>query len=82
MKAVTHRSTSAFAVGGVGYLRADNEFGNIDDTPIGGWRCFHCNEHFSHWRAARRHFGEPLHGREPDCIRQYRAALHAAILNY
>lgn len=25
--------------------------------PIGGWRCFHCDEHFTDERCARAHFG-------------------------
>ena len=43
-------------------------------TPINGWTCFHCGEHFvptfAGWQAARNHFGDSVRG---DAFCQYTA---------
>jgi len=67
---MTYRSSPAFAVGGVSWLPADGRESYIGDPTPTGWRCFHCNEHFTDWRAALRHFGEPVDKRQPSCVEQ------------
>lgn len=61
---MTYRSSASFAVGGVSWLDDDRPV--ID--PPGGWRCYHCNEHFTGWRAAQRHFGAPGSKDIPGCV--------------
>lgn len=56
---MSYRSTPALAIGGVSYLDHKGEATNVSDPTPTGWRCFHCNRHFTGWRAAMRHFGEP-----------------------
>lgn len=54
------RSSPSFAIGGIAWLDHNGKPGNATiRPPCGGWRCFHCNEHFTGWRAAQRHFGAP-----------------------
>lgn len=66
---MSRRSTPAFAIGGIPYLDHMGEVTSIEDCPPTGWRCFHCNMHFTHWRAALRHFGMPGAKKIPLCIR-------------
>lgn len=57
---MSRRSTPSFAIGGATWL--DHRGGPGDamiPPPEGGWRCFHCNAWFPHWRSALRHFGAP-----------------------
>lgn len=55
---MTLRSTPAFAIGGVPWFNEAQALGRwFDPGPACGWRCFHCNCHFTDWRAAARHFG-------------------------
>lgn len=68
VRAVTQRSTPAYAIGGVAYLTHENELSCVGDPVPSGWRCFHCNEHFTHWIAARRHFGNPGKRAMPVCV--------------
>lgn len=56
---MTYRSTPSFAVGGVSWLAPEGRTGYIGDPTPTGWRCFHCNEHFTDSNAAWRHFGNP-----------------------
>jgi len=51
---MSYRSSPSFAVGGISYDPETKSFA----APPFGWRCFHCNEHFTTRRSARRHFGE------------------------
>ncbi|WP_152680140.1 hypothetical protein [Sphingomonas paucimobilis] len=56
---MTYRSTPSFAVGGVSWLASEGRTSYIGDPTPTGWRCFHCNEHFTNPNAAWRHFGNP-----------------------
>jgi hypothetical protein len=57
---MTRRSSPSFAIGGVSWLDHRGKPGDATILPpCGGWRCFHCDEHFTHWQAAWRHFGAP-----------------------
>lgn len=53
MKTSERCSSPAFAIGGVNHDPATETF----DVPPFGWRCFHCNDHFTSVREARLHFG-------------------------
>ncbi|HEX5213296.1 MAG TPA: hypothetical protein VFW22_16345 [Pseudolabrys sp.] len=53
MSFASSRSSPAFAIGGINYDPARH----VHDVPPYGWRCFHCNEHFTTIRDARLHFG-------------------------
>lgn len=57
MTRATHRSTPAFAVGGVSWLGPSGRPSNIELPPEGFWRCFICNDVFYSIPAAFRHFG-------------------------
>jgi hypothetical protein len=70
---LSYRSTPSFAVGGVAWVDVD---GQRYDPPC-GYLCFHCGEHFKHWYAARRHFGDPGSNAVPRCV-EMRDALIAA----
>lgn len=83
---MSYRSSPSFAIGGVSWLASEGRESSIFDPVVGGWRCFHCNEHFRNSRAALRHFGYPLDKQKPRCMRHPRdpmvhmaASLAAAI---
>lgn len=65
---MTYRSTPALAVGGIAWLGPNDAPSDAKDCPPGGWRCFHCNEHFTHWMGALVHFGRPGSNRAPECL--------------
>lgn len=65
---MTYRSTPSFAVGGVAWLDHTDDFSSIYDIPPCGWRCFHCNEHFTDPKKALIHFGDPGSKKEPECL--------------
>lgn len=61
---MSYRTTPSFAVGGVAWF----DEGLPQPHPPGGWRCYHCGEHFDHWRKARKHFGDPGSKRPAACL--------------
>ncbi|WP_343526714.1 hypothetical protein [Sphingomonas sp.] len=61
---MSYRSTPAFAVGGVSWLASEGRTSYVGDPTPPGWRCFHCNAHFTDPKAAWRHFGNPT-----ECLR-------------
>lgn len=65
---MSYRSTPSLAVGGVAWIDAWGEPGDALNAPVGGWRCFHCNEHFTSPHRAKRHFGMPGSNKTPKCL--------------
>lgn len=75
---MSYRATPSFSVGGVSWLGSEGHEALLSNSVPTGWRCFHCNEHFWHWRAAMRHFGEPGKIERPICVEEKKDDLHSS----
>ena len=65
MSGETHRSTPAFAVGGVSYIPPKGQEAFITLPTTGFWECFYCGQRCYTIQQAIAHFGMPQNPAPP-----------------